>query len=56
MKLYLTLLLVVIPLLGICEEKEKKADPIGNREIIELDLGKTYIITVAEPTFLVHFL
>ena len=48
MKIYTTLLLALIPVLGFCEEKEKKVDPVGGREIIELDEGKTYILTSGE--------
>lgn len=45
MKFHTSLLLALIPLLGFAEEKEKKVDPVGGREVIELDEGKAYIIT-----------
>jgi hypothetical protein len=45
MKLFITLLLLLIPLIGFGEEKEGKIDPVGGREIIELDEDKAYIIT-----------
>ena len=48
MKIYITLLLALIPLAGCCEKTEKKVDPLGGREIIELDQGKAYIITSGE--------
>lgn len=51
MKFHLTLLLALIPLLGFSEEKEKKVDPVGGREIIELDQGKVYIITSGESKY-----
>ncbi len=48
MKFHAPLLLALIPLLGFAEEKEKKVDSVGGREIIELDSGKAYIITSGE--------
>ena len=51
MKFQITLLLALIPLIGFGEEKEKKVDPVGGREIIELDEGKAYIITSGDWKF-----
>ncbi len=44
MKIYITTFLLLAAILT-AEEPEKKVDPVGGREIIELDEGKAYIVT-----------
>lgn len=47
MKIYVTAFLLLVAALT-ADEPEKKVDPVGGREIIELDEGKSYIITSGE--------